>query len=82
MARTSGSPYCTDMDLLGTSRNTLWASFLMIYLWVHALFIYSLQDPSAPRGEVKSQKSKVKNQKSKVLNPLATNETSTFFGFG
>lgn len=36
----------TEMDVLGTSRNTLWTSFLIIYLWVHSLFIYSLQDPS------------------------------------
>ena len=34
----------TQMDVLGTSRNTLWTSFLIIYLWVHALFIYLLQD--------------------------------------
>ena len=34
-----------------------------------------VQDVSAPGGEVKSQKSK-------VLNPLATNESSTFFVFG
>ncbi len=36
----------TQMDVLGTSRNTLWTSFLIIYLWVHALFIYLLQDSS------------------------------------
>ncbi|MEC4816262.1 MAG: sterol desaturase family protein [Scytonema sp. PMC 1069.18] len=34
----------TIMDVLGTSRNTLWTSFLIIYLWVHSLFIYLLQD--------------------------------------
>lgn len=33
------------MDVFGTSRNTLWTSFLIIYLWVHSLFIYLLQDP-------------------------------------
>lgn len=36
----------TDMDVLGTSRNTLWTSFLIIYLWIHALFIYLLSDPT------------------------------------
>lgn len=34
------------MDVLGTSRNTLWTSFLIIYLWIHSLFIYLLTDPS------------------------------------
>jgi sterol desaturase/sphingolipid hydroxylase (fatty acid hydroxylase superfamily) len=36
----------TEMHVLGTSRNTLWTSFLIIYLWIHALFIYLLQDPT------------------------------------
>jgi sterol desaturase/sphingolipid hydroxylase (fatty acid hydroxylase superfamily) len=36
----------TSMDVLGTSRNTLWASFFIVYLWVHSLFIYLLQDPT------------------------------------
>lgn len=36
----------TEMHVLGTSRNTLWTSFLILYLWVHGLFIYLLQDPS------------------------------------
>lgn len=36
----------TEMNVLSTSRNTLWTSFLIIYLWVHALFIYLLQDPT------------------------------------
>ncbi|MDJ0737799.1 MAG: sterol desaturase family protein [Nostocaceae cyanobacterium] len=36
----------TEMDVLGTSRNTLWTSFLIIYLWVHPLFIYLLKDPT------------------------------------
>ncbi len=34
----------TQMDVFGTSRNTLWASFLIIYLWIHALFLYLLAD--------------------------------------
>ena len=37
----------TQMDVLGTSRNTLWSSFFILYLWVHALFIFSLSDPTA-----------------------------------
>ena len=36
----------TEMDVLGTSRNTLWTSFLIVYLWIHSLFIYLLQDPN------------------------------------
>ncbi len=34
----------TQMDVLGTSRNTLWTSFFIIYLWIHSLFLYLLQD--------------------------------------
>jgi sterol desaturase/sphingolipid hydroxylase (fatty acid hydroxylase superfamily) len=37
----------TERQVLGTSRNTLWTSFLIIYLWIHGLFIYLLQDPTA-----------------------------------
>ncbi len=37
----------TERQVLGTSRNTLWTSFFIIYLWIHALFIYLLQDPTA-----------------------------------
>jgi sterol desaturase/sphingolipid hydroxylase (fatty acid hydroxylase superfamily) len=36
----------TTMDVVGTSRNTLWTSFFIVYLWVHSLFIYLLQDPT------------------------------------
>ena len=35
------------MDVLGTSRNTLWSSGLIVYLWVHGLFIYLLDNPAA-----------------------------------
>ncbi len=35
------------LDVLGTSRNTLWASFLIIYLWIHTLFVYLLANPTA-----------------------------------
>ncbi|MGL5065559.1 MAG: sterol desaturase family protein [Microcoleus sp.] len=36
----------THLDVLGTSRNTIWASFLIVYLWVHSLFLYLLADPT------------------------------------
>ncbi|PSB02173.1 sterol desaturase family protein [Merismopedia glauca] len=36
----------TQMDVLGTSRNTIWTSFVIVYVWVHGLFIYLLSDPS------------------------------------
>jgi sterol desaturase/sphingolipid hydroxylase (fatty acid hydroxylase superfamily) len=36
----------TDFDVLGTSRNTIWSSFFILYLWVHSVMIYLLQ-PSA-----------------------------------
>lgn len=35
----------TAMDVLGTSRNTLWSSLLIVYLWVNGLFVYLLDDP-------------------------------------
>ncbi len=37
----------TVMDVLSTSRNTLWSSFFIVYLWVHTLFLYLLHDPTA-----------------------------------
>ena len=37
----------TTLDVLGTSRNTLWSSFLIVYLWIHGLFIYLLDNPTA-----------------------------------
>ncbi|MEH2063646.1 MAG: sterol desaturase family protein [Nostoc sp.] len=36
----------TQMDVLGTSRNTLWTSLFIIYLWIHTLFLYLLADPT------------------------------------
>ncbi len=36
----------TQMDVLGTSRNTLWTSLVIIYLWIHTLFLYLLTDPT------------------------------------
>jgi sterol desaturase/sphingolipid hydroxylase (fatty acid hydroxylase superfamily) len=37
----------TEMDVLGTSRNTVWSSFFILYLWIHALLLYLLQNPAA-----------------------------------
>jgi sterol desaturase/sphingolipid hydroxylase (fatty acid hydroxylase superfamily) len=36
----------TERNILGTSRNSLWTSFCIIYLWVHALSIYLIADPT------------------------------------
>jgi sterol desaturase/sphingolipid hydroxylase (fatty acid hydroxylase superfamily) len=36
----------TDMDVLGTSRNTLWTSFLIVYVWVNSLLLFLLADPA------------------------------------
>jgi len=35
------------LDLFITSRNTIWTSFLIVYLWVNGLFIFLLKDPRA-----------------------------------
>ncbi|MBL1178143.1 MAG: sterol desaturase family protein [Pantanalinema sp. GBBB05] len=35
----------TQMDVLGTSRNTLWTSLLIVYLWIHPLCLYLLAHP-------------------------------------
>jgi sterol desaturase/sphingolipid hydroxylase (fatty acid hydroxylase superfamily) len=36
----------TQMDVLATSRNTIWTSFFIVYLWVNSFFIFWLKDPS------------------------------------
>ena len=36
----------THLDILGTSRNSLWSSLFILYLWVHTLMLYLLKDPS------------------------------------
>ncbi|MBD2292535.1 sterol desaturase family protein [Anabaena sphaerica FACHB-251] len=36
----------TQMDVLGTSRNTIWTSVFIIYLWIHPLFLYLLTAPT------------------------------------
>jgi sterol desaturase/sphingolipid hydroxylase (fatty acid hydroxylase superfamily) len=33
------------MDVLATSRNTLWTSFFIVYLWVNGLCIFLLKEP-------------------------------------
>lgn len=35
------------LDLFVTSRNTLWTSLLIVYVWANGLFIFLLKDPSA-----------------------------------
>jgi sterol desaturase/sphingolipid hydroxylase (fatty acid hydroxylase superfamily) len=35
------------MDLFITSRNTLWSSLLIVYVWVNGFFIFLLKDPRA-----------------------------------
>ncbi|MEO1621916.1 MAG: sterol desaturase family protein [Cyanobacteria bacterium J06632_3] len=36
----------TQLDVVGASRNSLWSSFFILYLWVHAVMLYCLQDTS------------------------------------
>ncbi len=36
----------TELDVLGTSRNTLWSSALILYLWVNGAMICLLSDPT------------------------------------
>ncbi len=35
------------MDVLITSRNTLWSSLLIVYVWINGLLIFLLKDPTA-----------------------------------
>ncbi|MFM7426749.1 MAG: sterol desaturase family protein [Elainella sp.] len=35
----------TDLDVLGTSRNSVWTSGLILYLWLHPLGLYLLAQP-------------------------------------
>lgn len=34
----------TDMDVLATSRNPVWASLLIVYVWVNGVFLFVLDD--------------------------------------
>lgn len=36
-----------SLDLFITSRNTLWTSLLIVYVWMNGFFIFLLQDPRA-----------------------------------
>lgn len=36
-----------QMDVIVTSRNTLWTSFLIVYLWINGVMLYLLADPAA-----------------------------------
>jgi sterol desaturase/sphingolipid hydroxylase (fatty acid hydroxylase superfamily) len=35
-----------DMDVLATSRNTVWTTFLIVYVWINSIFIFLLSDPT------------------------------------
>ncbi len=35
----------SQMDVLGTSRNTVWTTLLIVYVWVNGLMLYVLADP-------------------------------------
>ena len=35
-----------DMDVLATSRNTVWTTFLIVYVWINSIFIFLLKDPT------------------------------------
>jgi sterol desaturase/sphingolipid hydroxylase (fatty acid hydroxylase superfamily) len=35
----------SDRDVLGTSRNTLWSSCFILYLWIHAVALFLLRAP-------------------------------------
>ena len=36
----------TQLDVLSSSRNSLWSSFFILYLWIHPLMLYLLTDSS------------------------------------
>lgn len=36
----------TQLDVLSSSRNSVWSSFFILYLWVHTLMLYLLSEPS------------------------------------
>ncbi len=36
----------TEMDVVGTSRNTVWTSFFILYLWVNGVIIFLLAEPA------------------------------------
>jgi sterol desaturase/sphingolipid hydroxylase (fatty acid hydroxylase superfamily) len=36
----------TEMDVLGTSRNTVWTPVLIVYLWVNGTLLFLLRDPT------------------------------------
>lgn len=38
----------TEMDVLGTSRNVLWAPLVIVYLYLNAFFLFVLDERSAP----------------------------------
>jgi|AntRauTorckE6833_2_1112554.scaffolds.fasta_scaffold37803_2 sterol desaturase/sphingolipid hydroxylase (fatty acid hydroxylase superfamily) len=36
----------TQFDVMATSRNSVWSSFLIIYMWVNSISLFLLKDPS------------------------------------
>ena len=36
----------TDLDILATSRNSVWTIFFIVYLWVQPIFVFLLKDPT------------------------------------
>jgi sterol desaturase/sphingolipid hydroxylase (fatty acid hydroxylase superfamily) len=37
----------TELDVLGTSRNTLWTSLLIVYVWVNAVLVFVIEERAA-----------------------------------
>ena len=35
----------TQMDMVGSARNTLWSSFFLPYVWVNSIMVFLLEDP-------------------------------------
>ena len=35
-----------DMDVVGTSRNTAWTSFLILYVWLNSIMLFVLAEPA------------------------------------
>ncbi|MEM6598018.1 MAG: sterol desaturase family protein [Cyanobacteria bacterium P01_D01_bin.36] len=36
----------TQLDVFSSSRNSLWSSFFILYLWIHTLMLYVLSEPT------------------------------------
>jgi len=42
----------TQMDVFGTSRNTIWSSFFIVYIWVNSAVLFLLADPVPYLGAI------------------------------